>query len=456
MERHSFDYQPKRLRFLVISSRPINHSAGLAADVVNALRQSGHEATFLTHYGPRFKKVAFEYLEHKPIKKLIIDNLVKFAEKGAGKWLRKVYRSVKPSRSMYTANNGITIPYLHEEKLDFQAENLDHVATIRYDAIITIFWQDMLNSTALKIIYDKFNVPILIFSPDMAPLTGGCYYFGDCRKFEHGCGSCPGLCSTNTHDQTAQNYALKKRIFSEIPCCFCGNTWMLEYAKKSKTFSQGALANVAIVLNENDFSPVDDEQIYILRKEFGIASQYTRIILARSSKVERKGAPYIFYAYKNAVLRRREDGVDDTILLTIGDETLLNKCREEKLPCRHLGIVDKSRLISCYRVATCFINASLDDAGPSMINQSILCGTPVVCFDNGTAIDVIHNGISGFKVPTGDGAGLARILTKLLDSPISHLSEIRRTTRIEALAKHSYKAFSDRVTFLIKDGLFNN
>jgi len=316
---------------------------------------------------------------------------------------------------------------------------------------VTIFWQDMLNSTALKIIYDKFKAPILIFSPDMAPLTGGCYYFGDCRRFEHGCGSCPGLCSKSSHDKTAQNYALKKRNFSVIPCYFCGNTWMLEFAKRSKTFSQDALVNIAIVLNEHDFSPVDEKHIAILRRELDIASQYTRIVMARSSKIERKGAPYIFYAYKNAILRRREEGVDDTILLTIGDETLLNKCREENLPCRHLGIVDKTKLISCYRIATCFINASLDDAGPSMINQSILCGSPVVCFDNGTAIDVIHDGISGFKVPTGDGAGLARILINLLNLPTSELSELRRTTRIEACARHSYKAFSDKVTALIID-----
>lgn len=452
MEGFSLDYTPKGLRFLVISSRPINHSAGLAADVVNALRRAGHEVTFLTHYGPRFKKADFEYLAHKPIKKIIIDKLVRFGEKGVGKWLRSVYRLVKPSSPLYIINNGITIPYLHEEKLDFSTKRLDPIATEHYDAIVTIFWQDMLNSTALKIIYDKIKAPVLIFSPDMAPLTGGCCYFGDCRRFEHGCGSCPGLCSNDPHDQTAQNYALKKKNLSDIPCCFCGNTWMLEFAKKSKIFSREALANIAIVLNEQDFSPIDEEHIAVLRKELGIANRFTRIVMARSSKEDRKGAPYIFDAYRHAVHHRRDK--DDTILLTIGDETLWHKCREEKLPCRHLGTVDKAKLISCYRAATCFINASLDDAGPSMINQSILCGTPVVCFDNGTAIDVIHDGISGFKVSTGDGNGLAWILTKLLDIPSAHLSELRRTTRIEACARHSYKAFSDRVTALIKDAAF--
>lgn len=440
---------PKAQKFLVISSRPLGHSAGLATDVVNALRQSGHEVDFLTHYGPRFRKVNFKFLEYKPIKLLILEKLIQLEKTKLGKFLRDQYRKIKKSKPIYIENNGIKLTCFNEDKISFNTKRLDPLSAKNdYDAIITVFWQDMLNSSSLKLIYDRLKVPILVFSPDMIPLTGGCYYFGSCRNFEHGCGSCPGLCSNDPIDQTSKNYALKQKNFNEMPIVFCGNSWMLEFAKKSHTFHNDMLANLPIVLNELDFAPSTLKRDELM-DNLGLDKCYKNVVLARSQNVGRKGLKYIFQAFKATVENRRKRGIDDTILLTVGDKALLQKCKENNLPCCHLGYVNKQKLIMCYQISTCFINASLDDAGPSMINQSILCGTPVVCFDNGTAVDVIHNDISGYKVPTGDGNGLAQKLIDLLDMSSTQLAQMKKTTREEALAKHSYQSFVDKITEIL-------
>lgn len=49
-----------------------------------------------------------------------------------------------------------------------------------------------------------------------------------------------------------------------------------------------------------------------------------------------------------------------------------------------------------------FVSSSIDDAGPSMVNQSIMCGTTVLSFDIGSALYMIDNGETGYRVPLKD------------------------------------------------------
>lgn len=111
----------------------------------------------------------------------------------------------------------------------------------------------------------------------------------------------------------------------------------------------------------------------------------------------------------------------------------------------HLGFVDQHTLTLAYQAANVFINASIDDAGPSMINQSILCGTPVVCFDNGTALDVIENGVSGYKCNVKDIGGLVNGLSSIYNMEKKDYLNFRTTTREKGIAMNSLVAFSDNI-----------
>ena len=93
-----------------------------------------------------------------------------------------------------------------------------------------------------------------------------------------------------------------------------------------------------------------------------------------------------------------------------------------------------------------FLNPSTDDAGPSMVNQSIMCGTPVVSFNLGTAVDVIENGISGFKTDDISPEGFYRTLEKAIRSLIEGSNpSIRETTRATALRHNTSAVFASRL-----------
>ena len=61
-----------------------------------------------------------------------------------------------------------------------------------------------------------------------------------------------------------------------------------------------------------------------------------------------------------------------------------------------LPYVDYKELYMIYNASDIFCSTSLQDAGPTMINQSMMCGTPVVSFKMGVALDLIDEGVTGY------------------------------------------------------------
>ena len=110
-----------------------------------------------------------------------------------------------------------------------------------------------------------------------------------------------------------------------------------------------------------------------------------------------------------------------------------------------LGLLDKNRLIDAYNASTAFLCTSTEDAGPSMINQSMACGTPVIAFNIGSGVDMIEDGITGFKAPIQEkerwGEGLKR-LYKLTD--VEYM-EMRKQARRKAVSMNGLHVFSKAV-----------
>lgn len=433
---------------LLISSKPPSHSAGLGQQIINALRNSGHNVDFLTRYKYPHMGENEEYVEKLSIQSRVKAQIKKFAINfNIYNCLKKIRTTINSvlgkSDSKYTSNNGLLFVYNNESCPDIPNSYLLSKIKRKYDAVITLFWQDMLNSTSLKAIYDEYKCPILIYSPDMAPMTGGCYYFGTCINFQNECGKCPALNSGEKSDQSNKNFLLKKNNYESINCVFLGNSWMNQYAQKSKLFSN--VKKAEIIIDENIFKPVNKLEI---RKKLSFPID-SFIILIRSSSDPRKGNSDILKAINLFLNSISEINRKEVIVLTIGDNYF--KTISFKFPCEimNLGQVDKNKLIECYQVADVFVNASYDDAGPSMINQSIMCGTPVVCYENGTALDVIENKISGYKTTTGDVEGLKDGLFYIYDLSEKDKNLLSKTTRNMALIHNSSKAFSQNITNII-------
>lgn len=452
----------RTLNILVLSSRPPRHSGGLGQAVSNSLKSRGHEVDFLTRYNYQDKEenvlTVFEEEETKVKSSnhflesfvgLKIIQKIKFILKDLG--LGHIVIEAKkilfgPNSLKSLSNNGISIRYPYENKPEVPPEIIIQKIKKTYDAVITIFWQDMINSTTLKSLYDKLRCPILILSPDMAPMTGGCFYFDRCLNFTNGCGNCIGLGSKNIEDQSRVNYALKKSNYDAINCAFLGNTWMNQYAERSHLFK--IIKRVEIIIDKDLFIPYDKQKI---RAELRIDRSKKFILMLRSMNHPRKGNKDIFEALCGYINTLSAAERDKCLVVSVGDSYFESIATELDCEIRNVGLIGVDELVSYYQASNFFINASHDDAGPSMINQSIMCGTPVICYDNGAALDVIENGKNGYKVETGDIRALSNAIKKAHTLSDSDYSTMSKNSRMIALEHNSSVVFAESIESIISE-----
>ena len=125
---------------------------------------------------------------------------------------------------------------------------------------------------------------------------------------------------------------------------------------------------------------------------------------------------------------------DDTDLLVCGtgpDEAALRKLADELVPgrVRFAGwISDASRKIAIYSACEALVLPSVREGFPTVVAESLACGTPVVAADVGGVRELVLHGESGYLFAPGDTAQLSPLLASLLGDA-SRLADMRRAAR---------------------------
>lgn len=436
------------MNILILSTHSPKYRAGLGYDVLTALKKAGHSVDFICNVSSEPLNRSFicllpESRSKRLLRTILPKGLVKFAKRIVG-------IKPKPVSEMYPdliINNGLEIHYLYEDKEGDTLQRLfDHIDK-DYDLVITLWWFSMLTSTTLRRIYDRLKCPIMILSIDMAPMTGGCFYFNSCRNFENECRDCPAMidCGRDKYiiDRPHLNYLIKKDNYSNMNCAFLGNSWMNQFAKSSHLFDNAHIFKIGCIIDEYDFCSADPIHV---RNELGLNGK-SLILFARSSAEPRKGCDFIIHSVTDVCNKMTHAEKTQFEMVTVGDDYIEKRLKNLNITCINLGIVNREKLIKLYQASTYFLSPSTDDAGPSMVNQSIMCGCPVICFNNGTAIDVIVDGVSGFKSKTIDQQGFDDALQRAIAYfRTTSFAKIRECSRKMALHTCSEKKFAHDIS----------
>lgn len=424
----------EKLEILVLSSRMPSHSANLGKDAITALTQAGHHVTF-----------GFEGIDEyiADCTKSVKNSFFKKVYYKLHYYLRKYLRNwvgILPSIKSWT-RNGTIILHTHEDKPAIPAELVAEKIKGPFDICIVIFWHGLFTTKTFKAIYEKFHCPIVFDSVDLMPITGGCYYFGECQNYKRECGNCHVLGGNNRNDQTHKNFLYKKAVYDSIECVFLGNSWMLNYAEQSHIFDNAKLRNISFILDEKVFAPRNRVEC---RKRLGVPENKKYVFLSRYRNVARKGMDILVKGINDLYDSLSQDDKDKTILLLVsgkvdGVESVF------KMEVLQLGYVDYDGLIDAFNASTAFLCSSTEDAGPSMINQSMACGTPVIAFDAGTAIDVIEDGVNGYKVPLCEKERWGEGLLRICELSDEDYLEMRRKARETAEEKNSLGVFAKAI-----------
>jgi glycosyltransferase involved in cell wall biosynthesis len=385
---------------IINSNNPLITSGIVALDIYNGFKNKGHNVRLLVNeYDSKYPKgIVSKETHYLVLKKKILGKL---------------------RRILYLQRNVITDPNYHmhelqEQKTYCNTDKLLHIAGLKPDVTIVLFAKKFINPKNIYELSEITNSPVYWLMYDMAPFTGGCHYAWDCLGYQSTCGNCPGLYSSDPFDITFANLDYKKSYFDKSNIqLIAGSEWQYRQAKSSSLFKNKTIYKLLLPVNSSVFAPIDKEK---LRLERNIASSMKIIFFGSvyMSQV-RKGMHYLLESLKILKDRIKGSYLQDNILLLIAGNQIDEIAESLPFKYKYLGVLDNTQgIASAYQTADVFICPSIEDSGPTMINQSLMCGTPVVAFEMGVALDIVINGKTGYRAKLKDSNDLAQGLYNIL------------------------------------------
>jgi glycosyltransferase involved in cell wall biosynthesis len=335
-------------------------------------------------------------------------------------------------------------------------ETLDYYPTNKFlkragfnpDVILVLFMTSFVTYRNLYELNKRTNAGIFILMMDMAPITGGCHYAWSCRGYEKSCGKCPALYSLSGIDQSHRNWAHKKKLISQTNITLIAATsWQFRQAKNSSLFIDKECKLYLSPTNENSFFSGNENEA---RLSLALPLD-KKIILFGAVYVQERRKGYVeLIQILNTLKGYRLNYEIHLVVVGNASEEL-----ERKLPfeATFLGYLDRQRLATAYQAASVFLCTSIEDSGPTMINQSLMCGTPVVAFEMGVAPDLVIDDSTGYIAKLGDCSEFAMGVDKILNLDGDSTSRIRNNCRNVALEKSSLKTVISAYQKMFKESL---
>lgn len=251
---------------------------------------------------------------------------------------------------------------------------------------------------------------IIFFMHDMWPFTGGCHHSFDCNGYESGCHKCPLF--KNKCNIASKQIEAKKRIFSKYSniIFISPSKWMAECARKSHAIKCNRVFSISNIIDEKIFRPINkniardlldlpqDKKIITFGCQAGTNNPY-------------KGWKYLKDAM--SLLHR-----DDIHVVVYGVDYQKATQDQVSYPITFLGpIFDETKLALVCNATDVFVSPSLAESFGLTFLENILCGTPVVGFDNTAIGEIIKSGVNGYLAKNKDTLDLANGINTLLDNP---------------------------------------
>lgn len=425
---------------IINNSNPFYSSGIVSLDLLKEFQKKGHSVKLLVNeYSP-------DYPEE-----------VKSIESFYSYWQIKFWNKVKSVLKLKN-NTDITDPKyrfheLNEKKLYYATKLLLRKAKIKPDIIFVLFAKEFLNAKNIYELDQRTHALIFWLMYDMAPFTGGCHYSWECKGFQNNCGNCPGLYSLDPFDLTYENLLFKRNYISKTNIqIIAASEWQYRQAKSSSLFRNKPIHKILLSIDPTVFKPINKEEI---RLKFGIPSDKKVVFFGSMGLTdERKGMMYLIESLKilmEKITSASHDIEKDILLLIAGDrfEGIADSLYFKYL---YLGLLDNtSGIASAFQAADVFVCPSVEDSGPMMINQSIMCGTPVVSFEMGVALDLVETGKTGYRAKIKDSTDMAQGIYDILTLDSGNYKRLSNNCREWALRFCSPEVYMEQIWNIIEN-----
>ena len=267
--------------------------------------------------------------------------------------------------------------------------------------VVFVHWvSDFANAKFLSELKQLTEAEIVFITVDHALYSGGCHYQIDCQGYKDGCHNCPATTSRIVQRGIEKNYAFKKKYLPQS--IIIGGEGDRVRLSQSAIYRDFRIERMVSPIDANKFCPAKDREA--LRKRWNLPTDKRIVFFGATSLNERrKGIKELLQALPMVqtkgvvfVAAGKTEG------LTLPENTL------------SVGYLNEAQLIQMYQMADVYVCSSLADAGPMMVNQSLLCGTPVVAFPVGVSVELVRTGQTGYLAKYGDSVDLAKGIDAVL------------------------------------------
>lgn len=229
------------------------------------------------------------------------------------------------------------------------------------------------------------NIALVVTLHDCWFFTGKCYHYlkYNCYKWKTGCNHCPAKTRELPNyllDHSKMIYQKKCKLFKNIKnITIVGvSNWISDEAKQSFFFDK----NIITIYNgvdTNIFYPRKNN----LRIQYRLEDKFLILIMANK---------WFDNENKNYVKEIEKVLKDDEIIILAGCSSKQVNLVKGINKIYSIGyIYDKNELCNIYSMVDIFLNITLVDTLPTVIMESICCGTPVITHDVGGCSELIDN-----------------------------------------------------------------
>lgn len=333
----------------------------------------------------------------------------------------------------------------------------DWIQHLKGAQIINLHWvANFVSSKQIKQIAQNTGAPIVWTLMDLAPLTGGCHYFDSCLGYTQRCGNCPQIRNGFRYDISRLSWQRKAKKLRDLSITIVApSQWVANRVKKSSLFGRSRIVKIPLGVDSRIFRPID---LSIAREILGLPKDKRLIFFGATSLTsKRKGFNYLLEAlsYLPDFLRGSSTLSKEEVELIVAGKGCIEGLNKLPFKSHHLGLLRGEReLALAYQAADIFVCPSIEDAGPMMVNEALMCGVPVVAFDSGVAHDLVENMKTGYLATVKDSFDLAKGITAILDNK-HRLLDIRKACRDVAMRECSLNVQAKRYMILYRS-LINN
>ncbi|MBK5721755.1 glycosyltransferase [Dysgonomonas sp. Marseille-P4677] len=216
--------------------------------------------------------------------------------------------------------------------------------------------------------FKKNKKPVIWRMPDLYACGGGYHY----EK---------GFPFNAYHKYLKRNFIIRKKSIANKNITFVAiSEWVKQKALESELIKEYPLRVISNGIDTNIFKQYDKLKV---RKKFGIPLDKKIILIGAASFFNIRKGMHLLIESINELQSQ------DTLFYSFGhiaDHPNINSLEH---------ITDEVLLSQIYSAADIFIMSSIEEAFGQVFIEALSCGTPVVSFPNGGALDIIKDGFNG-------------------------------------------------------------